>query len=236
MHSAQDTREGIAAVDDFFDGVFAPLHAWIPELAEQFGALRGKVTGAQLAGLVEAGSYAVLDSGSLPLYGAGFCGSDEIVSEGNPLAWWQGPERQLLASSTFGPGQAAIDLERLEWYRIPRQTGSQHVAGPFVDYLCSNEITLTSAVPLEVRGAFYGVACADVLVTSIEDLLLPSIGGVEGAALVNANGRVVVSTDPDLETGDRYEGVDLGADAEDHGDLRITRSERYPFAIVTPAR
>src|SRR5690606_19467320 len=113
------------------------------------------------------------------------------------------------ASSTFGPGQAAIDLERLEWYRVPRKTGRGHVAGPFVDYLCSNEITLTSTLPVLVNDEFYGVACADVLVSTIEELLLPTIDDAQGAALVNVNGRVVVSTDPDLDTGDRYEGLDF---------------------------
>ncbi|MFC5337509.1 cache domain-containing protein [Leucobacter denitrificans] len=224
--------EGIAVVDDFFDGVFAPLRAWLPELAELFGALDSKITGSQLASLVEGGSYAVLDTADRPLYGAGFCGSDLLVSGGNPLAWWQGPERQLLASSTFGPGQAAIDLERLEWYRVPRQTGEHHVAGPFVDYLCSNEITLTSTVPLITDRGFLGVACADVLLATVEELLMPSIRGIEGAALVNSNGRVVVSTDPDHETGDRYFGI---AD-DDHASaqLLIGRSTRYPFALVQP--
>lgn len=225
---------GIEAVDDFFDGVFSPLHRWLPELAEQFAALDDRVTGAQLAALVEQGSYAVLDSIDRPLYGAGFCGSDALVSEGNPLAWWQGPDRQLLASSTFGPGQAAIDLERLEWYRVPRHTRELHVAGPFVDYLCSNEITLTSTLPLFVGDEFYGVACADVLVSSVEDLLLPSIGSVAGAALVNMNGRVVVSTDPELETGDRYEGIDVAAGTARDGAMRVESSRRYPFALVTP--
>lgn len=233
-NDVQQAPAGIGAVDAFFDGVFAPLERWIPELVERFEALDGKITGAQLSALVEAGSYVVLDSTDRPLYGAGFCGSDALVSEGNPLAWWQGPDRQLLATSTFGPGQAAIDLERLEWYRVPLQTGEAHVAGPFVDYLCSNEITLTSTLPLYVRGEFYGVACADVLVSSVEELLLPSIGNVEGAALVNLNGRVVVSTDPELETGDRYEGLDFAAGSTPDGRMQIVSSDRYPFALVTP--
>ncbi|MGO3146167.1 MAG: hypothetical protein ACTIJ6_00665 [Leucobacter sp.] len=231
-NSSQQVTAGIAVVDEFFDGVFAPLKAWIPVLAEQLGSLGHQVTGPQLAMLVNEGAFAVLDGTDRPLYGAGFCGSDVVVSEGNPLAWWQGPDRQLLASSTFGPGQAAIDLERLEWYRVPRQTGTHHVAGPFVDYLCSNEITLTSTLPLVVDGVFLGVACADVLVASVEEQLLPSIGDVEGVALVNANGRVVVSTDHEHETGDRYAGIEPGS-TELNG-LHIVRSARYPFALVMP--
>ncbi len=232
QHAGITVAPGIAVVDEFFDGVFAPLRAWLPALTETLCTLGGKITGAQLASLVESGSNAVLDTADRPLYGAGFCGSDLLVSEGNPLAWWQGPDRQLLASSTFGPGQAAIDLERLEWYRVPRQTGAHHVAGPFVDYLCSNEITLTSTVPLVTNQGFLGVACADVLLATVEELLMPSIAGIEGAALVNASGRVVVSTDPDHETGDRYLGMkDDGAVS---GPLWIERSTRYPFALVQP--
>src|SRR5699024_6577727 len=109
-------------------------------------------------------------------------------------------ERSLLASSTFGPGQAAIDLVRLEWYRIPERTGKRHVAGPFVDYLCSNEITITSALPLIVDGEFWGVACADVLVHSLEGAMLADLAIAENVTLVNASGRVAISTDPDYET------------------------------------
>ena len=228
---ANRISNGIAAVDDFFDGVFAPLRRWIPELEEQLRGAGGPMSGAVLVDLVRDGAHGILDTSDRPLYGAGFCGSDTVVTEGNPLAWWQGPERLLLASSTFGHGQAAIDLERLEWYRVPRQTGTQHVAGPFVDYLCSNEITLTSSVPLIVDGELWGVACADVLVATIEESLLPSMSGIEGAALVNAHGRVVVSSDPDRETGDRLPGVRPGS--EDPG-IALLRSERYPFALAAP--
>ncbi len=227
----------IELVDDFFDGVFAPLERWLPELREQLGrALSdGPLTGAQLAALVEAGAHGILDATDRPLYGAGYCASDAVVSEGNPLAWWQGPERSLLASSTFGPGQAAIDLVRLEWYRVPEATGRRHVAGPFVDYLCSNEITVTSAMPLLVDGGFWGVVCADVLVASLEEALLPKVGDLADATLVNASGRVVVSSDPGCETGDRYAGADPERGIEALGaSVRMARSRRYPFALVLP--
>lgn len=213
----------IAAIDRFFDGVFAPLEAWLPALQQQLTErlAHGPLTGAQLCALIERDAHAILESTDRPLYGAGYCATDEIVTEGNPLAWWQGPERSLLASSTFGPGQAAIDLERLEWYRVPAETGERHVAGPFVDYLCSNEITVTSSLPVVLDGGFSGVVCADLLVSTLEDLLLPLIRDAGATALVNANGRVVVSDDPALETGDRYTG---------QGEL--IRSTRYPFALV----
>ncbi|MCW2288880.1 hypothetical protein EDF60_0187 [Leucobacter luti] len=240
----------LASAETFFDGVFAPLEAWLPRLRQRLtGALEdGLLTGAQLAALVEHDAHAVLDSSDRPLYGAGFCASESLVSEGNPLAWWQGPERSLLASSAFGPGQAAIDLVRLEWYRVPEATGERHVAGPFVDYLCSNEITITSALPVVLGTEFVGVICADVLVSSLERALLPNLAG--GVTLLNANGRVIVSSHPGWETGDRHPGAEaLGTDpstatlAADEGsatpgsafpgaEARLVRSARYPLAAT----
>lgn len=230
--------QGIAIVEEFFDGVFDALKQWIPQLSAELQEAGGKFTGPALTSLVKEGSFAILDTVDRPLYGAGFCGSDAIVTEGNPLAWWQGADRSLLATSTFGPGQAAIDLERLEWFRIPRETGAHHVAGPFVDYLCSNEITITSAEPLFVDGEFWGVACADVLVASIEESLLPSLEGISNASLVNANGRVVLSTDPDCDTGDRLPGIDAESGQVDEAAagaaFSMVRSNKYPFALVAP--
>ena len=235
--AVQALETGIELVDAFFDGVFAPLERWLPELRGQLelALADGPIAGAQLAALVESGAHAILDTTDRPLYGAGFCASGRVVAEGNPLAWWQGPERALLASSTFGPGQAAIDLVRLEWYRVPEATGRRHVAGPFVDYLCSNEITITSALPLVVDGTFWGVVCADVLVASLEEALLPRIGELAEATLVNTSGRVVVSGDPGAETGDRYAGADPERGVASIAGDRVLPSRRYPFALVLPA-
>lgn len=244
--SDEALHEILARVEGVFDGLFVSLESWIPQLVAELQAAltaepgaassASRITGAQLAALVERGANAILDGTARPLYGAGFCASEAVVSEGNPLAWWQGAARTLLASSTFGPGQASIDLARLEWYRVPERTGTGHVAGPFVDYLCSNEITLTSALPVIVDGVFWGVVCADMLVQSLEGVLEADFAAIDNVTLVNASGRVVMSADPDYETGDRYAGarVDGGVDSLDES-VRVVSSARYPFSLVLPA-
>lgn len=223
----------VARIDEFFDGVFAPLEAWVPRLQAELRERleQGPLTGAGLVALIEAEAHAVLEATDRPLYGAGYCATERIVTEGNPLAWWQGPERSLLASSTFGPGQAAVDLHRLEWYRVPAETLERHIAGPFVDYLCSNEVTLTSSLPVELDGSFAGVVCADVLVASLEDVLLPRLAELGEASLVNASGRVVLSTDPLRETGDR-----CAVEEEVAAGARLWRSRRYPFGLIAHER
>ena len=231
----QSLAKAMQLVDEFFDGVFAPLEAWLPDLTDRLAErlAQGRMTGPQLADFVKADAYRILDQQERPLYGAGYCASDLVVHGGNPLAWWQGADRLLLGASMFGPGQAAIDLVRLEWYRVPEATGRRHVAGPFVDYLCSNEITITSSMPVEIDGGFGGVICADVLVASLEQALLPRISEFADATLVNASGRVVVSSDPDYETGDRYPGADPELGVDSLADpRRVASSERYPFSLI----
>jgi hypothetical protein len=230
-HQTIADAQKIAIVDDFFDAVFHLLESWRPEieamLTERLASApegAGQITGAQLSDLVEEEAKRLLALGALPLYGAGFCASDALILSGSPLAWWQGADRAPLVASTFGIGQGAIDLRRLEWYRVPEATGKRHVAGPFVDYLCSNEITMTSAVPIEIDGRFAGVLCADVIVATLESELLPRLGA--GVTLLNSAGRVIVSADPELETGDLFDRSSLPG--------RAVTAEGSPFVLIEP--
>ena len=226
----------LGRIDEFFDGVFAPLEAWVPRLSEQIRerVARGPISGSQLVSLTQPDAHELLSNTDRPLYGAGFCATEAVVSVGNPLAWWQGPDRALLASSTFGPGNAAIDLERLEWFRVPAATGERHVAGPFVDYLCSNEVTLTASLPVTVDGEFVGVACADVLASDLESEMLPLVSRLGKALLVNTRGRVAVSSWPGYDTGDLVRGAETG-EPRVEGDPRVVQSPRHPFLLVVAA-
>lgn len=232
---AHTLDQAIRRIDEFLDGVFDRLERWRPRLQRKLDeALQfGSFTGADLANLIESDVHEILGEPLRPLYGAGFCASENVVSAGNPLAWWQGPDHAPLASSTFGPVQTAIDMDRFEWYRVPRSSGRRHVAGPFVDYLCSNQITVTMSVPVEIHGRFSGVMCADILVSALEDLVLPDLIRLQGAVVVNSSGRVTVSTNADYETGDLVtHWQDTLAVSE--GRVGAVQSNRHPFAILLP--
>ena len=82
-------------------------------------------------------------------------------------------------------------------------TGRPHVAGPYVDYLCSDEYTMTAAWPVRVGGEFVGVAGLDILIDTIEQRLTPPLAAL-GTPLLLVNGvdRVLVSTDVRYSAGD----------------------------------
>ena len=115
-----------------------------------------------------------------------------------------------------------IDYSELEWFRVPMETGRGHVAGPYVDYLCSDEYTITIAAPVHIDGDFVGVAGLDLLIDSVERQLLPKLAELgDKVTLVNSVGRVVISTDPRHATGDAVRGGTLAGTACDGVALEI---------------
>ena len=129
------------------------------------------------------------------------------------LAWWLGH------ANTFGMGSADPTLRRLEaeedptsesfrdyttleWWRVPAATLAPHITGPYVDYLCTDDYTLTLTMPVMHGARMIGVAGADLYVNDIERTLLPRVRAIGGTAtIINASRRVVVSTDTHRPTG-----------------------------------
>ncbi|MFF9813327.1 cache domain-containing protein [Streptomyces sp. NPDC014006] len=136
------------------------------------------------------------------------------------LEWWQcGPEgdvRPLLPD--LDPEQSAYsDYTHWDWFALPRDTGRRAAAGPYVDYLCSDEYSLTLSAPVTVAGRFAGVAAADVYLRHFEAAVLPLLRALPvPARLVNARGRVAASADPAHLAGSLTKGPDF-ATALEHG-------------------
>lgn len=105
----------------------------------------------------------------------------------------------------------AYSYERRPYFLLPVQ-GLRAIDGPYVDYLATQEYILTFGVPVTVDDEFIGVSGCDVLFEDMEQLLLPILRQVGRAAVVNRDGRVVVSTSPSATSGERLR---TSAGAED---------------------
>jgi len=145
------------------------------------------------------------------------------------IEWWQW-------STTFGePVEMQFDLRpdsigfydyaTTDWFAVPRRTRQRHVVGPYVDVHGTDRYLLTLTMPIESDGDFLGVAGADVPLTVFETTILRHTGEAE-AAVVNREGRVVLSTSSRWITGSL-----------------VSRAERrrskplpgLPWALIEPA-
>ncbi|SCK48920.1 cache domain-containing protein [Streptomyces sp. WMMB 322] len=148
--------------------------------------------------------------------GAGFVAAPGLLADAEAwLEWWQtgpgGDVRPLLLD--LDPRHSAYsDYTHWEWYALARDTGRRAVAGPYVDYLCSDEYSLTLSVPVTLDGRFSGVAAADVYLPDFEAVVMPVLQRLPGpACLVNSRGRVAVSTYAHQLAGSLLKGPDFTA-------------------------
>jgi len=147
--------------------------------------------------------------------GAGFVAAVGLLEDAR---WWlewfardDGKVQRLLVQ-TDPHGGGFYDYEHLPWYVVPRDTGGRHVTGPYVDYLCTEDYTLTFTAPVLVGDRFAGVAGCDVRVNAAEEWLLPTLRAADRRlVVVNAHGRIVASNSGRHVCGDLVEDVDVAA-------------------------
>jgi hypothetical protein len=145
--------------------------------------------------------------------GIGFIAAPGLLADAHwYLEWWQenpaGAPVQLLRD--LDPSSSAFyDYTHWDWYTGPLSGTESTICGPYVDYLCTDEYSLTLSVPVVLDGAFIGVAAADVFVRRFEGLVLPALREIPAPAfLVNASGRVVASNTARWVAGSVYRGAE----------------------------
>ena len=222
-----------AWAEDLFAGL-APLHRAAQD------ALARDATTAALARLVVPAATELLADTGRAVVGAGFVGAPSALEDtAYWLEWWtveepgDAPER--LAVETDPAGDTFRDWTTLPWFAVPASTGRRHITGPYVDYLCTDEYTLTFTVPVRHRDGMAGVVGCDVYVRHVERLAEDWLDEVAGpAAFVSLEGRVLVSSTPGLMTGDLVRSLPLSRlweGAEVPG-LALTRCGDLPFALL----
>lgn len=104
--------------------------------------------------------------------------------------------------------QQRLDFRTFEWFRQSPPEGQAYIHGPYVDYICNTSYTLTFAVPVYFKGQFLGVAAIDILVSRVEDELLPYFNNNK-VILTNNERRIIFSTVPRHRVGDLLNTTDM---------------------------
>lgn len=175
--------------------------------------------------------------------GAGFIAAPHALADQElGFEWWTATggtrPRQLFISLDPGSDHF-LDYTRQSWFTVPRDTGHRHITGPYVDYLCTDEYTLTFTVPVRPGGTFSGVVGCDVFVRELEHLLQRRLRGLPGrAALLNTQGRVIVSNTPRQPAGSLLRALDIpawwgsGAEPVSEADTTLRRCGDAPIALL----
>jgi hypothetical protein len=240
VSAADAVGDCVTAVSATFASIFATMDGWGAALAARDWPASGP-TPAQLDAATRS---LVLQELSVPgptVVGAGFIARPDWVRHApRYLSWWVGPTNPVgrvpgrpatgvrRLSVDLDPGSDAFrDYTALEWWRVPAATGRPHITGPYVDYLCTDEYTLTLTTPVVIDAGMVGMVGVDIYVRTVESLLLPQLDRAgRPATVLNNAGRVVVSTDPHRAAGTvlRTAGLRERLAADSTGDLPDGRS------------
>lgn len=204
--TATTTRAAHAAAEvaHTIEDLFTTVDAWRAALADRLAG--GVELSAQAVDpIVEAFAVPAVTGDPL-ITGSGFVAAPGLLADARwHLSWWLGSaagDVRRLATVDDEAADGFRDYTTLEWWRFPFRTGTRHLTGPYVDYLCTDDYTVTLTVPLVVGGEFLGVVGCDALVARLESRLLPSLRAIDAsAAVVNASGRVVTATESRREPG-----------------------------------
>jgi hypothetical protein len=202
-------------------------------------ARSGRPQRADLADL-EPQVRAVLGHHEELLHGGGFVAAPHVLVDAPWwLEWfaWDAGAVQRLVPETDPAGAHFFDYTLMPWYSGPRDLpgGSAVVTGPYVDYLCTDDYTLTFTEPVTCPGGvFAGVAGVDVRVSAVEQRFLGPLRAAPGPlALVNELGRVVVSNSAAMISGDLVTDLDVPALAASD-DPRLRRIAGSELALLDP--
>lgn len=175
------------------------------------------------------------------IIGAGFVSAPNVLTDSEfGFEWWTAGEPPAQLFISLDPAsENFLDYTRQSWFTVPRDTGRRHINGPYVDYLCTDEYTLTFTIPVVLGGAFAGVVGADVYVREFEKAVRPRMRALgRAAALLNAQGRVIVSNSVRQATGSLVREADVPAwwSAGAAPGPALRRCGDSPIVLVTGAQ
>jgi DNA-binding FadR family transcriptional regulator len=195
----------VSGIAGFFASIEQRLGEWAVALGRQLTPHGPNLGGVVIDRLVKPEVETLLADSELGLTGAGFVANVGVVGpDRTHFAWWQGTELDRADVMANFSSHSQARYLRAEWFRAPLSTGTLEITGPYVDLLCTDEyiITFTAPVVWPHTPGIVGVVGMDVTLPSLERRILHSLRQIGDAVLVNGEGRAVVSSAPDVASGD----------------------------------
>jgi DNA-binding FadR family transcriptional regulator len=157
--------------------------------------------------------------------GAGIVTAPNLLTDAPRwLEWWWTTSRgapEALRVNLDPSAPDFYDYTAAEWFEAARHTPLPRMAGPYVDYACTNRYAITLSSPVWSKGTMLGVAAADIMVANLERQALPILTALERpVALTSGEGRVIASNSPHLMPGQRIDVRELAARTKPQSPMR----------------
>jgi DNA-binding FadR family transcriptional regulator len=205
LYRTEAAATGYALARDFtltrdVERIFEALTSTAEAFAATYAATEGSrpCTLADLAAL-RPRLHATLDAFDGLAVGTGIVVAPGLLSDASYwLEWWwrrqPGAAPEALRVNLDPQSPDFFDYVNNEWFDIPVTSGRRHVAGPYVDYACTNQYTFTFSVPVFHKGKPLGVTAMDVPCDQVERRLLPALcADPTPRTLRNPHGRLIAS-------------------------------------------
>lgn len=152
--------------------------------------------------------FKILDSRRDLVAGAGLIMTPGVLrDEPRWLEWWWtngGGTHEPLRINLDPAAPDFFDYTTADWYATPARTLGRRAAGPYVDYACTNQYSITLSTPVLLGDDLLGMAAADVTVASLERRVLPVLMAIpHPVILANGDGRVIAANSPRWAPGQR---------------------------------
>jgi len=144
--------------------------------------------------------------------------------------WWLTPagSTQQLRVNLDPAAPDFFDYTTAAWYTAAERLGTAQATGPYVDYFCTGEYTITLSVPVRLGDRFLGVAAADVLVSHLEGQVLPALLATgRPVALTSPEGRVIAATTTSLMPGARGPAPEVTVTPSPLGRWRLAETGQF---------
>ena len=216
MHTTEKTEKLLAQLTDIFGSIATATEQLAHELAQVFAehlhtdSEDSLLLTPHIRGVFQTHIQAILKHNPY-CTGAGFASHIHVKSKDHDywmLEWWlkdNNDIKQALYELDQGT-QQRLDFRTFEWFHKTHQHNTTYIHGPYVDYICNTDYTITSAHAVSVNGQFVGVAVIDILVAKLEQLIAPCLGATK-VLLTNLENRVIVSNVPQIRTGSIYQAA-----------------------------
>ncbi|GAA0316153.1 cache domain-containing protein [Actinoallomurus spadix] len=196
-----------ASLADDIERIFQSLRGTAAAFMASYAARPGPYTLADLASLRPRIRETLDAFGDLAI-GTGVVAAPGLLRDAPYwLEWWWRPgdgTPEPLRVNLDPDGPDFFDYFNDEWFEVPIRSGDPHVAGPYVDYACTNEYTFTLSVPVHHDTRPLGVAALDVPCDRLERRIMPALCAEPSPrALLNPDGRVIAASTAAAAPGDR---------------------------------